>query len=167
MKKLTCSTLQWIILALSLLVLATSLYLQYVKGYSPCPLCLMQRLCVIIIVVLGVINLLLKPPGKKMLIAQSIIALLGIYFAARQLWLLSLPAQEVPACLPGLSVLIHYFPWKDTAHALLWGTGDCTENKWTLLGLTMPAWSMFYFILVSVLGGLSLTTRPEKNKKKR
>lgn len=151
MKNLTRPTLQLGIVTLSLLVLLASFYLQYVKGFEPCPLCLMQRICIIFTLAFGLINLYRKSSrSQALLVTQYILALLGIFFAARQLWLLSLPSGEVPACLPGLSVLIHYFPWQETARALVWGSGNCTEIRWTWLGLSIPAWSITYFVTVAI-----------------
>lgn len=151
MKTLTRTTLQSGIVTLSLLVLLASFYLQYAKGFEPCPLCLMQRICIIFILAFGLINLYRKSARSQALfVTQYVMALLGLYFAARQVWLLSLPSEDIPACLPGLSVLIHYFPWQDTIRALVWGSGNCTEIRWTWLGLSIPAWSIAYFVVIGV-----------------
>lgn len=151
MKTLTRPALQFGIVTLSLLVLLASFYLQYAKGFEPCPLCLMQRICIIFILAFGLVNFYRKSSSSQALIVtQYIIALLGLYFAARQVWLLSLPSGEVPACLPGLSVLIHYFPWQETVRALVWGSGNCTEIRWTWLGLSIPAWSIVYFVAIAI-----------------
>lgn len=151
MKKLSRSTLQLTIIAISLLVLLASFYLQYAKGFELCPLCLMQRFCIIVILAFGLINLYRKSArSQALLVTQYIFALLGIYFAARQVWLLSLPGSEIPACLPGLSVLIHYFPWHETVRALVLGSGNCTEIRWTWLGLSIPTWSIVYFVGVAI-----------------
>lgn len=151
MKKISLTTLQLIIFLSSLIVLGISYYLQYGKGFEPCPLCLMQRLCIIFILIVGAINLYNRPIySKKLIITQGFLILIGLYFASRQMWLLSLPSNEIPACLPGLNVLIHYFPWQDTFRALLWGSGDCTEIRWTLFGLSLPSWSALYFLAIGI-----------------
>jgi disulfide bond formation protein DsbB len=152
MKKKSAFILQSILVTLSIVVLGTSFYLQYAKGLEPCPLCLMQRICVGLILVSSLFYIYLKEThDRKLLWIQGFITLLGLYFALRQLWLLSLPSHAVPACLPGLSVLLHYFPWQDTVRALLWGSGDCTEIRSTWLGLTLPAWSALYFLITGIL----------------
>jgi disulfide bond formation protein DsbB len=105
----------------------------------------------IFILAFGLINLYRKSArSQALLVTQYIFALLGIYFAARQIWLMSLPTGEIPACLPGLSVLIHYFPWHETVRALVWGSGNCTEIRWTWLGLSIPTWSIVYFVCVAI-----------------
>ena len=156
MKTITCSRLQYLIFAFSLIVLGASFYLQYVKGFEPCPLCLMQRLCIIFIIALSAVGLYRQKSAHRntLVIMQFILVAAGLFFALRQLWLLSLPGDQIPACLPGLAILIHYFPWQDTVHALFWGSGDCTKIKWTLLGLSLPMWSMLYFLFIGVVNSL-------------
>lgn len=139
---------QFLLLIISLSVLLASLYFQYIKGLQPCPLCLMQRLSVIFEVILCFVALVVHRVSLRriLVVLQIIVALLGLYFAGRQLWLQSLPHDQIPACLPGLDVLLQYFSWHDIFHALLWGAADCAEISWQFLGLSMPAWVALYFI---------------------
>lgn len=152
MKELSQSTLMRFIISISLLVIGTSLYLQYIRNMEPCPLCLMQRLCVVLILAIGMLFLSSQRfrENKTWLGIQLFFAIAGLYFALRQLWLLSLPQDQIPACVPGLTILIHYFPWKELANALFWGSGDCTEISWKWLGLSLPIWSTLYFVAVVV-----------------
>lgn len=131
-------------------VLMASFYFQYVKNMEPCPLCIMQRVCVMLLLMFGMMSLFcgFAKCGRVTSILQIIIGSAGVFFAGRQLWLQSLPADQTPACLPGLDVLINYFPWQDILHALFWGSGDCAEVSWQWLGLTMPAWAAFYFLFM-------------------
>ena len=150
MKTIAQKTLMRFIISISLIVIGTSFYLQYLRGMEPCPLCLMQRLCVIFILILGILNLAIPKliRNKKIVISQLFFGIIGFYFAARQLWLVSLPHDQIPACVPGLTILIHYFPWKDVAHALFWGSGDCTEITWSWLGISLPMWAAIYFVTI-------------------
>ncbi|KTD17558.1 disulfide bond formation protein B [Legionella jordanis] len=146
-------------------VLSSSFYFQYVKGLQPCPLCLMQRFCVILLMLvtlsaLGIHSLKLS---KILTSLQIVLALSGLFFASRQLWLQSLPSQEVPACMPQLDILIRYFPWNDVLHALFWGAGDCAEISWKWLGLSMAGWSSLYFLFM-LLTGIMLIVQLNKGK---
>jgi len=156
MKNITSSKLQLVVVSFSFIVLGISFFLQYFKGLEPCPLCLMQRLCIISIFLLSFSSLIFNNlmQNKIVLRIQFVFVLAGLFFALRQLWLLSLPGDQIPACLPGLSVLIHYFPWQDTVHALFWGSGDCTKVKWTFLGLSLPLWSTLYFLFIGLMNSL-------------
>jgi disulfide bond formation protein DsbB len=134
---------------LSLGILASSFYFQYVQGLLPCPLCLMQRLCVFLLFLLASAGIFANfKRARLIVISQFAVALAGLYFASRQLWLQSLPSSDVPACMPQLDVLMRYFPWHDILHALFWGAGDCAEVSWTWLGLSMPAWVALYFLFM-------------------
>ena len=140
---------------LALLVLASSFYFQYVKQLEPCPLCLMQRLCVFLLFMVCFIGVTLRSlkAAKRVVFLQFVFAGLGLFFAFRQLWLQSLPLGQTPACMPGLEVLIHYFPWQEVLRSLFWGTGECAKESWRWLGLTMPAWTavIFLFYLLAAL----------------
>ena len=117
----------------------------------------MQRLMVMLLLAVGLMQCLNRrvKRAKRLAWWQMIIALCGLYFAGRQVWLQSLPADSTGTCLPGLDVLIHYFPWQDVLHALMFGASDCSEITWRWLGLTMPAWSGLYFIGVFIAGWLN------------
>ena len=133
-------------------VLSASFYFQYVKGLEPCPLCIMQRLSVALMLLLFIALVLVKSlkAQKRLLVFQVLLGAFGLYFACRQLWLQSLPAAELPACLPGLEVMLHYFPWSEILRTLFLGAAECAEITWRWLGISMAGWSAinFAFLLV-------------------
>ena len=156
MSKRVYRRLQGLLLLSTILVLWAAFYFQFVHGLQPCPLCLMQRYCALLFGMLSMMGLCLstRSRGKVVGIFQMLFAAAGLFFALRQVWLKSLPSGEVPACLPGLDVLIHYFPWRNILLALFWGTGECAEVTWRLLGFSMPAWSALYFLTMFFGSGL-------------
>ncbi|HIF0345300.1 TPA: disulfide bond formation protein B, partial [Legionella pneumophila] len=111
MKKLTYRKIQSFQAIITVFVIFASFYLEYAVGLQPCPLCLMQRICVFIL--LGLMGLSLGTLKKAHIVSlmQFLVACAGLYFSSRQLWLQSLPSDQAPACMPGLDVLIQYFPW--------------------------------------------------------
>ncbi|WP_454782778.1 disulfide bond formation protein B [Legionella sp. WA2022007384] len=152
MRKLTYKKIQTFNAMLTVFVLFASFYFQYVVGLIPCPLCIMQRVCVFLL--LAVMGLSFQTLKKAHIISllQIIISCAGLFFAIRQLWLQSLPAGEAPACMPGLDVLIRYFPWQTVVKTLFWGSGDCAEVSWRMLGISMPGWSALYFLFMALMG---------------
>lgn len=149
--------IQRVVTLITLFVLMASFYFEYVLQLRPCPLCLMQRLMVMILLAIGMMqcfNRSLKWANRLSWL-QMLIALGGVYFAGRQSWLQMLPANNTQSCLPGLDVLIRYFPWQDVLHALMFGASDCSDISWQWLGLTMPIWAALYFIGVFLAGFLS------------
>lgn len=139
---------------LSLILMA--FYFQFVGGLDPCPLCISQR---IMVVAVGLVFLAaaLHNPGpagiRRYALLGCATALGGASISARHVWIQHLPADEVPACTPGLEYMFQYFPLTDTLKAMVTGTGDCAHVDWTLLGLSMPAWVLICFLF---LAGVSL-----------
>ncbi|MFO3149046.1 disulfide bond formation protein B [Legionella pneumophila serogroup 1] len=152
MKKLTYRKTQSFQVIITVLVIFASFYLEYAVGLQPCPLCLMQRICVFIL--LGLMGVSLGTLKKAHIVSlmQFLVACAGLYFSLRQLWLQSLPSDQAPACMPGLDVLIQYFPWQTVAKALFWGAGDCAEVTWTMFGISMPGWAAMYFLFMAIMG---------------
>ena len=154
MKKLTYKKIQLLLVLVTFFVLFASLYFQYFLGLRPCPLCIMQR--VFVFLLLGLLGLSLGTLRKAHFIClmQVVISGAGLFFSLRQLWLQSLPVGKAPACMPDLDVLIRYFPWQTVARALFWGAGDCAEVTWSMVGISMPGWAALYFLFMALTGVL-------------
>lgn len=158
MSKKSYRLLESALLLLTVLILMASFYFQYVGGLRPCPLCIMQRFAAFLLMMFCLMGMSLSTlkRGKHVTALQMLSAALGFFFAARQLWLQSLNSEQIPTCMPDLDVLIRYFPWHDVLHALFWGAGDCAEVSWQWLGLSMPGWSLLYFLLMFIVSGFIL-----------
>lgn len=145
--------------AICLALIGAALYFQYVMGLDPCPLCILQRICVI---ALGVVWLGagLHNPGSAGVrvygVLTILIAAIGAGVAGRQVWLQHLPADQVPACGPGLEYIIETFPMHEALGIILRGSGDCAEVDWTFLGLSMAGWMLVVFTIFVISGALFL-----------
>lgn len=130
-------------------LLGAALYFQFVGGLEPCPLCISQRIMVLA-VTLVMLAAVLHNPGRSGVRAYAVVgalvALGGASVSGRHVWLQHLPADEVPACGPGLEYMFQHLPLTATLKAMLSGTGDCAKVDWTLLGLSMPAWVLLCFL---------------------
>ncbi len=131
-------------------LLLTAIYFQFVGGLEPCPLCISQRIMVLAVALVLLAAFLHNPGSVKGVrayaVAGFLTASLGASVSGRHVWLQHLPADEVPACGPGIEYMFQYFPLTDTLRAMLTGTGECAKVDWTLLGLSMPAWVLLCFI---------------------
>lgn len=152
MTQLTYRRIQTFNAVVTLLVLFASFYFQYFVGLAPCPLCVMQRVCIFFLLMITSLNFYTRYRAHWISALQLVFACIGIFFALRQLWLQSLPAGNMPACMPGLDIMIRYLPWKTVAQTLLWGSGDCAEDTWHWLGISMAGWSAVYFIYMVLIG---------------
>jgi len=78
---------------------------------------------------------------------------LGAALAGRQLWLQSLPADQVPACGPGLSYMADVMPLTELLTTVLQGSGSCAEVN-PVLGLPIPVWTLAAFLLFAIHGAV-------------
>ena len=147
---------QSLLLFSAIVVVALTFYFEYAKGLEPCPLCLMQRLSAFLFGTFCLMGMTLGTlrRARSVAVLQLFFAGFGLFFATRQMWLQSLPADQAPMCMPGLDVLMRYFSWDVVLKALFWGTADCGEVTWRWLGLSMPTWSALYFLAVLIASGL-------------
>jgi disulfide bond formation protein DsbB len=135
-------------------LILSAFYFQFIGHLDPCPLCISQRVMVVATGLVMLVAFLHAPgPGgiRNYSIIGGLVALMGASVSARHVWIQHLPADEVPACGPGLSYMFQYFPLSDTLKAMVTGTGDCAKADWTLLGLSMPTWVLFCFLGLAAL----------------
>lgn len=135
-------------------MMGVALYMEHVMMLSPCPLCMMQRIWVCIA---GFVALLAALHGRALRIHAGITALacvIGAGFSLRQLWLQSLPADEVPACGPDLAYMLDAFPLADVLMAMTMGTGNCALVDWSLFGISIAGYMLIGFIGIIVLAAV-------------
>jgi len=144
-------------------LLAFALYAQLHDGLQPCPLCIFQRVA---FAVLGLALLaagLHAPRGDRGRRGYGVLALLaataGIAIAGRHVWLQHLPADQVPMCGPGLNYLLDAMPISGVIRTVLTGSGECAKVDWALLGLSMPEWSLAWFVLLALWVALTMFPR--------
>ena len=145
-------TLALYILALTGCLLFGALVMEHFFALVPCPLCLMQRIWFFAAGLFAFIGLLHNPRWGIYPLLSIASAITGAGFSIRQLYLQSLPADQVPACGPDITYMIDAFPLKDLLAAMTRGTGDCAAVSWQFLGLSIPAWALLGFGAIVVLG---------------
>jgi disulfide bond formation protein DsbB len=133
-----------------------ALYAEHVLNLEPCPLCVFQRIAVIL---MGISFLLLAAHNPNRGWAQRIYLLLlslsalgGIIVAGRHVWLQSLPPDKVPSCGPGLGYMLDNFPLGDALKQVFSGSGECATVDWSLFGLSMPAWVLVCLVGLVAIG---------------
>lgn len=142
-------------------------YLQYVKGLEPCPLCVFQRVCFMLLGATALIAAVHNPAtlGARLYAAlASAFAIGGIVFAGRQVWLQHLPPDKVPACAFGLDYWLETLPPVEVIKKVFRGTGECAKVDWTFLNLSIAEWTLFWFalILTACLLVLRVRSLPER-----
>jgi disulfide bond formation protein DsbB len=125
------------------------LYLQYIKHQDPCPLCMVQRVIFIAILVVYALAMLHGPKRTGERVYAGLITLLslsGVAVAARHIWIQHLPPDQVPACGPGLDYMLETMPMANVLKELLHGSGECAAHGWTFLTLGIPEWSLMCYL---------------------
>ncbi len=136
-------------------LMLVGLYMQYVMKMIPCALCITQRIFIISVGVSALLGFLHNPTGygQKIYAGLCIIfAVIGGSFSSRQIYLQSLPADQVPACGPDIAYMFDNFPLADAFSLLLRGDGNCAEVSWMFLGLTIPGWTLVAFVGLTGFG---------------
>ena len=143
----------WIILAASLFALGFALIAQYGFGYQPCVLCLWQRVPYMLCLAITIIALSqrkLSPWHGALLLLCSVILLFP------------------SAGLAAFHIGVERHWWEGTAGCAIQGAGAqdaaalrhkllqqpvarCDEISWTLFGLSMTVWNLFYTLTCGLL----------------
>ena len=137
-----------------------------ILGLEPCPLCITQQFFYSIVGITAFIAFNHNPVEIISRFYAGIIFLAsaaGIWVAGRQVWLQSLPEDEVPLCGPPLEYIFEVFPFGDLLKALFIGDGNCAEIPWQFLGLSMAGWSFIWFTLFLVLSILIVLKSQSSN----
>ena len=145
-------------------LMAAALYLQHVLRLDPCPLCIFQRIFVILLGAVMLVAAVHDPRGPGRKVYGALVGLLGVAglaVAGRHVWLQHLPADQVPECGPGLEYMLEAFPLTETLSMVFRGSGECAEVQWTFLALSIPEWTLIVFVGLTLFAGyLLLTPRP-------
>jgi disulfide bond formation protein DsbB len=143
-------------LIITVIIMATALFFQYILMLNPCPLCILQR---IIVVTLGVIFLagILHNPKHRLIrrLYGQIIAtasLAGLAIAGRHAWLQHLPKEQSPECGEGLNYWISTLSPGQVIEKIFAGQGDCAEIVWRFAGFSIPEWSLIVFLGFFIYG---------------
>lgn len=136
-------------------LLGFAYYAQLILGLEPCPLCIFQRVALIALGIVFLVATLHGPGGRGARLYGGAVLLAagtGVAVAGRHVWLQHLPADQVPACGPGLEYLMDVLPAIDVVQQVFTGSGECAKVDWTFLGLAMPTWVLLWFVALGLAG---------------
>ncbi len=136
-------------------MMAYALYAQYALFLDPCPLCIFQRVAVIMLGVVMLVAALHDPPGRSKYVyavLASLSAVAGAGVAGWHVRLQHLPPDNIPSCGPGLNYMLDNFPLGEALKMVFTGSGECANIDWQLLGLSMPAWVLIAMLAVGGMG---------------
>lgn len=134
-------------------LIAYALYTQFHGGLLPCPLCIFQRVAFALlglVFLLGGLHAPTRAGGRRVYASLALAAAtVGILVAGNHVRLQHLPPDQVPACGPGLDYMLEAMPLSGVVRKVMTGSGECANVDWSFLGLSMPAWSLLWFVLLA------------------
>lgn len=135
------------------LIVGAAVYLERVVGSAPCPLCILQRLLLLVCSFVCLVAALHTPGRLGWRIYSGIlllVALIGAATAGRQVWLQASPPENLASCLENLQYLLDTQPYTKVLALVLAGSAGCSEITWSLFGISMPEWSLLAFAGMSL-----------------
>lgn len=130
-------------------LLGFAYYAQYVMYLDPCPMCILQRIAFMIMGVFALIGTLHGSRGAMRWVWTGGVAAGGVWgavTAGRHIWIQNLPPDLVPDCGPGFDYNREMFGLGEALRAAFAGSGDCAEISWSFLGLSMPWWTLIWYV---------------------
>ena len=125
-------------------------YAQFQMHLDPCPLCIFQRIAFIVFGAVCLAAALHGPKGygRRVYGALALLAAgAGAAIAGRHVWLQHLPPDKVPDCGPGLDWMLDTLPLNAVLRKVFTGSGECAKVDWTFLSLSMPEWTLIWFVV--------------------
>jgi disulfide bond formation protein DsbB len=166
LQSLSARTVFFGLLLLSIVsMLFARFYLEEFLDLAACPLCMTQRVFVVLWGVFALLAVLHNPRdwGRRVYgVLCGLAAIAGGAVAARHVWLQHLPPDQVPACGPSLEYMLETLPFSETLSLVLMGDGNCAETMWTFLGLSIPEQTLALFaVITSICLWQTLRTYPD------
>lgn len=131
-----------------------AIYSQLQWGLEPCPLCIFQRLAFAALGVVLLIAGIHAPRGRGGRTTYGLLgfaaAAVGIGIAGRHVWLQMHP-PGFATCGAPFAFMRETMDTPTLIQKVLTGSGDCGIVDWTFLGLSMPAWSLVWFLLLAAV----------------
>ena len=136
-------------------LLGYAYYAQYALHLEPCPLCMFQRITVLLLALVFLAAALHHPRAWGAYVYAALIgaaALATIGVSARHLYIQSLPPGSIPSCGAPLETLMQMFPVTQVIRKVLAAGGECAVVNWRFLGLAMPGWVLVCAALLGAAG---------------
>jgi disulfide bond formation protein DsbB len=149
-----------LIAVVSFALLGAALYMQYVEGYQPCPLCIMQRFAFLGI---GIFSLLAAIAQNTRTLWQGLGMLSGVAGIAVAGYHVSLLLNPKASCgIDPLENWVNALPTAKLLPQVFYSDGLCTAPLPPLFGLSIPAWSLIWLLILTLTLAVGLIRR-ERN----
>jgi disulfide bond formation protein DsbB len=124
-------------------------YLQEELGLEPCPMCVLQRAALIAIGTTALLAAIHGPRAWGLRIYSGLIVLFAVAgggVAIRHSYLQHFP-PKMETCGSDLYFVLGNFPLAQALPKIFAGTGSCSKVDWKFLGLSIPEWTLVWFVI--------------------
>ena len=129
-----------------------SLYLEYAVGLKPCSLCIVQRIFLIVFTAICLIAAV-HGPERSGCYVYWLLAVLSCLGGMVTAWRHVLQQSALATTYsPDLEYMPENMSWLCTLKQAFQGAADCTQILWTLFDLSIPEWSLLFFVGMMLLG---------------
>jgi len=144
-------------------LLGYAYYAQFVLDLAPCPLCMLQRFGFMIMAIAALALAVHNPTSwGRWIYALPFFGggVWGMVTAGQHLRLQGQPHDPMGGCGADWQTMINFdYSASEILREAFTASGDCTEIDWSFLGLTMPAWTLFWYFALSVFMLYALIAR--------
>ncbi|BAU47842.1 disulfide bond formation protein DsbB [Sulfurifustis variabilis] len=148
-------------------LLAGALYLQEVENLAPCPLCVGQRIAYWLVGLVALVGFIHTPPGRAAARLYSALivafAVVGAAVAIRQEWIII--HAKPGGCSMAISPeekLLNALPLAQWWPSMFEAAGDCASVTWTFISLSIPEWSLIWFVILAGAGVYAGVAKSQK-----
>lgn len=140
-------------------LLGVALYLQFVEHMQPCPMCILQRYAFAAVAVICIVFALLPASALRLGAAlATLAALAGAGAASWHLWVMAHPGTSCG--IDPMETALNNIPTAKLLPFLFTADGLCATPYPPVLGLSIPQWSLIWFLLLALnLGRAALLKR--------
>ena len=143
-----------IVFFICVLFLGIASYLQYRVGLIPCPLCIIQRFLITLLGLLFLMGALFNFSAITRCCLHTLtflLSVLGAVVASRQLWLEHFPSDQLTSCQATLAQYSSSLYFQKIIDLFFQGSSNCGSGNWRFLNLSMPMWTLLFFVFLAAV----------------
>jgi disulfide bond formation protein DsbB len=140
----------------NLFALLFAIGIEYWFHVEPCPLCILQRMIALALMVASLCFFAIAYRHKLIALTchtvTTVLLFCNLMVSARYIWIQHLPPGEAPpACGASVEYLMQIMPWLDLLKMILSGSGECHKVTFSIVGVSFATWTGLYFLMMTCL----------------